>query len=292
MSRDSLTRLKPKVAPAASSSSSKAPSTPAPATAPTPATPAAPAHHAGPVGPTHHAAPTHHTGSTHQAGPTHHAGHTANAPATPSPAPSAPSAPSAPAAEGATFNDPSALTLGSQRDEAIANMEGMGFPRADIDRAMRAAFNNPDRAVEYLLNVRFNWLKMPMHIRLNLHRVSLRAYNKNSKVREVVERVNVQVVPQLQLLHLPPQVIHPLQQQPERRATSLSTSSKQLRKPAALVVLVEEPVAREEQEEEVVVLQALVRGRQQQPEQALKAVQALVISISSATTLSSSNCAR
>ena len=131
-----------------------------------------------------------------------------------------------------------------------------------------------------------------MRIRLNLHRVSLRAYKKNNKVREVVERVNVQAVPRLQFLHLPPQVILLLQQQQERRATSLSTSSKQPRKPAALVVLVEELVAREEQGEVVVVLQALVRGREQQPEQALKAVQALVISTSSAITPSSSNCVR
>jgi len=41
--------------------------------------------------------------------------------------------------------------MGSERDAAIANMESMGFARADIDRAMRAAFFNPDRAVEYLL---------------------------------------------------------------------------------------------------------------------------------------------
>ena len=42
--------------------------------------------------------------------------------------------------------------MGEQRNAAIANMEAMGFPRAEIDRAMRAAFYNPDRAVEYLLN--------------------------------------------------------------------------------------------------------------------------------------------
>ncbi|KAL9072817.1 MAG: hypothetical protein Q9161_003359 [Pseudevernia consocians] len=107
---------KPKAAPAASSSTSKAPSTPAPTIAQTPAAPA-PA-----------------TSNT-----------TSNAPSTPSPAPAPAPAPAA-SAEGASFNDPSALTLGAQRDEAIANMESMGFPRAEIDRAMRAAFFNPDRA--------------------------------------------------------------------------------------------------------------------------------------------------
>lgn len=43
--------------------------------------------------------------------------------------------------------------MGDQRAEAIANMEAMGFERSQIDAAMRAAFFNPDRAVEYLLNV-------------------------------------------------------------------------------------------------------------------------------------------
>lgn len=103
---------------AASSSKAAPPSTPAPAVAQTPAAPSAPA-----------------PSSTL----------TQNAPATPSPAPAQQ------AAGGTQFNDPSALTMGGERDAAIANMESMGFPRADIDRAMRAAFFNPDRAVEYLL---------------------------------------------------------------------------------------------------------------------------------------------
>ena len=101
----------------AAGSSSKAPSTPAPAAVQTPAAPAAPA-------PASSSTP--------------------NVPATPSPAPQA-------SAQPPRFNDPSALAMGEQRDAAIANMESMGFARADIDRAMRAAYFNPDRAVEYLL---------------------------------------------------------------------------------------------------------------------------------------------
>lgn len=49
--------------------------------------------------------------------------------------------------------------MGSEREAAIANMESMGFARADIDQAMRAAYFNPDRAVEYLLTVRHTLLR-------------------------------------------------------------------------------------------------------------------------------------
>ncbi|KAH2274002.1 hypothetical protein KXW02_009681 [Aspergillus fumigatus] len=53
----------------------------------------------------------------------------------------------------ATFNDRSVPVDGVQNEETvIAQMESMGFARIDIDRAMRAASFNPDRAVEYLLN--------------------------------------------------------------------------------------------------------------------------------------------
>ncbi|CAF9912130.1 MAG: hypothetical protein GOMPHAMPRED_007564 [Gomphillus americanus] len=114
---------KPKVAPAAAASDStstpaKPPSTPAPATI---STPAAPLPAFG------------NTGS--------------NVAATPTPAQGSTTA----STGGRDLNDPNALATGGARTEAIAEMESMGFPRSEIDRAMRAAFNNPARAVEYLL---------------------------------------------------------------------------------------------------------------------------------------------
>ncbi|KAI1457753.1 UV excision repair protein Rad23 [Annulohypoxylon moriforme] len=106
---------KPKPAPAAAAaaaSSSAAPETPARSTAATPAAPAAPTH-------------------SSTASPA--------VPATPSPAPGAP-------------GSSSEMAMGAARTEVIANMEAMGFERSQCEAALRAAFYNPERAVEYLLN--------------------------------------------------------------------------------------------------------------------------------------------
>lgn len=42
---------------------------------------------------------------------------------------------------------------GTQLESVIENMLAMGFERTECERALRASFNNPDRAVEYLVNV-------------------------------------------------------------------------------------------------------------------------------------------
>ena len=89
-------------------------------------------------------------------------------PAAAAPAPASPEAPEAPAAPApeATPETPAAtpsaaaapagtpdssLVTGAALQETINNMMSMGFERDACVRALRAAFNNPDRAVEYLL---------------------------------------------------------------------------------------------------------------------------------------------
>ncbi len=44
--------------------------------------------------------------------------------------------------------------MGAAYQSAVKNLEEMGFEKDQIKAAMKAAFNNPDRAVEYLMNVK------------------------------------------------------------------------------------------------------------------------------------------
>lgn len=42
---------------------------------------------------------------------------------------------------------------GSALQNAVNEMMAMGFEREQVMRALRAAYNNPDRAIEYLMDV-------------------------------------------------------------------------------------------------------------------------------------------
>jgi len=51
-----------------------------------------------------------------------------------------------------TAGDGSSFLSGDALQTSIQNMIEMGFPREEVQRALRASFNNPERAVEYLMN--------------------------------------------------------------------------------------------------------------------------------------------
>jgi len=57
-----------------------------------------------------------------------------------------------PSSTGAEEFTESTFAVGRARQTAVNNIMGMGFEREQVERALTAAFNNPDRAVEYLLN--------------------------------------------------------------------------------------------------------------------------------------------
>ena len=53
------------------------------------------------------------------------------------------------------------LVTGTEYENTVTNLMAMGFEREQVTHALRASFNNPDRAVEYLLNVS-HFLKVVM----------------------------------------------------------------------------------------------------------------------------------
>jgi len=77
---------------------------------------------------------------------------TADVPSVSSSAPSAaPAAPAQSEAPAPAFGDTSSFLSGTALQTTIQNMMEMGFEREQVMRALRASFNNPDRAVEYLM---------------------------------------------------------------------------------------------------------------------------------------------
>lgn len=46
------------------------------------------------------------------------------------------------------------LVFGEEFELAVDSLVNMGFNKPDVIRALHAAYNNPDRALDYLFNVK------------------------------------------------------------------------------------------------------------------------------------------
>ena len=115
----------------------------------------------------------------------------------------------------------------------------MGFPRADIDRAMRAAFFNPDRAVEYLLNVIVSGIRDQSTT--NVH---CRGYQRTSS-KNNSKQLKPRLLLAQPLRHAKEHPLHPPHKLPQllqaTLATNLSTCSRPPHKQAVVAPAADVP---------------------------------------------------